>query len=188
MRHFVQVKRQKILDTLTWLQKYNRLYLDIVINHDILKTMSDESIPEGISSRIVSMNQDSKEHEGYAADLNISNNENDLYHALRTARIENTGLSSGCIYTNINEARQNPYLKLISAINNLQTTLSTIENSDLVDNDRSQLMLIFNLKGNCIALNDWDNANFFLLAFLTLFPQDNSDHYTSRPQTVSLQA
>ncbi len=99
--------------------------------------MPDEFILEGISSRVISMNQNSEKHEGYAADLNICNDENNLYHALGTAGIENTGLSRGCIYTDVNEARQNPYLKLISAINNLQTTPSIIENSDPVDNDAS---------------------------------------------------
>ncbi len=188
LRHFVQVRRQKILDALTWLQEHNPLYRDIVINHDMLETMPDEFIPEGISSRVVSMNQDSKEREGYAADFNTSNDENDLHHVLGTAGMENTGLSSGCIYTDVNEARQNPYLKLISAINNLQTTPSTVENSDFVDNDASQPMLIFNLKGNRIALNDWDNADFFLLAFPTLFPHGDGGHCTPRPQTVSLQA
>lgn len=108
--------------------------------------MPDEFIPEGISSRVVSMNQDPEEREGYAAGLNTSNDENDLHHALGTAGMENTGLSSGCIYTDVNEARQDPYLKLISAINNLQSTSSTVENSDPVDNDASQPMLTFNLK------------------------------------------
>ncbi len=154
----------------------------------MLETMSDEFIPKGISSRVVSMNQDSKEREGYVANLNTSNDENDLHHALETTKMENTGLSSDFIYTDINEARQNPYLKLISTINNLQTTPSIIENSNLVDNDASQPMLTFNLKGNRIALNDWDNANFFFLAFPTLFPHGDGGYWTPRLQIVSLQA
>ncbi len=188
LRHFVQVRRQKILDTLTWLQEHNLLHWDIIINHDMLETMLVEFISEGISSRVVSMNQDFEEHERYAADLNTSNDENDLHHALGTVEMENTGLSSSCIYTDVNEARQSPYLKLISAINNLQTTPSTVENSDPVDNDASQPMLTFNLKGNRITLNDWDNADFFLLAFPTLFFHGDGGHCIPHPQTVSLQA
>ncbi len=160
----------------------------MVIKYNMLETMPDEFIPEGISSRIVSMNQDSEESEGYAANLNTSNDENDLHYLLGTARIKNTGLSSGCIYTDVNEVRQNLYLKLISAIHNLQTTLSTIENNDPINNDASQPMLTFNLKDNCIALNDENNADFFLLAFSTLFPHGNSGYCIPRPQTVSLQA
>lgn len=116
--------------------------------------MPNKFISEGILSRVVSINQDSEEYKRYTADLNTSNNENDLYHALGTVRIENTSLSNSYIYTYVNEARQNLYLKLISAINNLPTTLSIIKNSNLVDNDTSQLMLIFNLNSNYITLND----------------------------------
>ncbi len=49
-------------------------------------------------------------------------------------------------------------------------------------------MLTFNLKGNRIALNDCDNTNFFLLAFLTLFPHGDGGYCTPHPQTVSPQA
>ncbi len=47
-------------------------------------------------------------------------------------------------------------------------------------------MLTFNLKGNHIALNDWDNADFFFLVFSTLFPHGDGSNCTPRPQTVSL--
>lgn len=95
------------------------------------------------------------------------------------AGIKNTGLLSGCIYTDINEARQNPYIKLILAINNIQTTAMVVDNV-------SQPMLTFNLQGNQIALNDWNNASFFSLAFSTLFLHSNGGHYTPRPNSISL--
>lgn len=120
----------------------------------MLKSMLDQFILERISSRVVLINQDFEQYKEYVANLNTSNNENDLYYALRTAGIKKASLSCDCIYTNVNEVRQNLYLKLISIINNLQTILSTVENSDSVNKDASQSMLIFNLKGNRIALND----------------------------------
>lgn len=181
LRHFVQVRRQKLVDALLWLQEHNSLYRDIFINHDMLESMPDEFIPEGISSRVVIINQDSGEREGYGANLDTNNDENNLQHALGTAGIENTGLLSGCIYTDVNEARQNPYMKLISAINNLQTTATAVD-------DASQLMLTFNFKGNRIALNDWDNAGFFPLAFPTFFAHGDGGHCTPRPKSISLQA
>lgn len=116
--------------------------------------MPDELIVEGISSRIVSMNQNSEKFEGYAIDLNTGNDKNDIYYIFRTAKIENTGLSRSFIYADVNEVRPNPYLKLISTINNFKTILSTFEISDLVDHDASQPILICNLKINCNALND----------------------------------
>ncbi len=99
--------------------------------------MPDKFILEDISSRVVSMNQDFEEREGYAVDLNTSNDKNNPHYALGTAEMENTGFLSGCIYTDVNEARQNLYLKIVSAINNLQTTPSTVENSNFVNNNAS---------------------------------------------------
>lgn len=91
----------------------------MVINHDMLESMSDKFILEDISSKVVSINQDSEKHKGYKADLNTNNDENNLHYAFGTAEKKNISLSSSCIYTDVNEARQNPYLKLISIINNL---------------------------------------------------------------------
>lgn len=78
--------------------------------------MLDECIPKEISSRIVIVNQDSRECERYKVNLNTNSNENNLQPALETAEIENTGLLSGYIYIDVNKARQNLYMKLISAI------------------------------------------------------------------------
>lgn len=77
----------------------------MVINHDMFKTMPNEFIREGISSIVVLINQNFKEYEGFEENLNINNDEHDLYHVLGTAKIKNTGFSNGCIYTDVNEAR-----------------------------------------------------------------------------------
>lgn len=66
---------------------------------------------------------------------------------LRMVKIEDRGLLSSYIYTNINKARQNLYIKLISVINNFQTIVITIDNA-------SPPMLIFNFQCNQIALNN----------------------------------
>lgn len=91
----------------------------MVINDDMLKIILDEFILESISSRIVSINQGSEKCKVYVVDLNNSNDKNDLHHMLRRVRMENIDLSHSCIYIDINKARQNPYLNLISTINNL---------------------------------------------------------------------
>ncbi len=59
----------------------------MTINYDMLETMSDKFIPESISSRIVSINQDFEKRERYGADLNTSNDENNLHHMLGIAGI-----------------------------------------------------------------------------------------------------
>lgn len=89
------------------------------MNYAMLATMPDEFIPQGIFSRVVTMDQDHSEREGYGADLSANNDENNLHHAIESAGMNNTGLLSGCISTDVNKSRQNPYLKLISATYNL---------------------------------------------------------------------
>lgn len=88
------------------------------------------------------------------ADINTSNNKNNLYYVFETIRIENIGLLSGFIYTDVNKIRQNSHIKLISTINNFYISLSTIKNGNSVDNNISQPMLIFYLKGNYITFNN----------------------------------
>lgn len=100
------------------------------------------------------MNLNSKKYERCVADLNTSNNENNFYYILGTIKMKNISFLNNCIYTNVNKAKQNPYLKIISTINNFHTTPSTIKNSDLDNDDTSQLMLTFNFNSNHIALND----------------------------------
>lgn len=90
-----------------------------MINYDLIESILDKFIPKNILSKFVSKNQDFKECEEYVANVKTNNDKNDLYHALKTIKIKNTSLLSYCIYTDINKAKQNLYLKLISAINNL---------------------------------------------------------------------
>ncbi|MCJ1347504.1 hypothetical protein MMC31_005729 [Peltigera leucophlebia] len=186
LRHFIQIRKQKIIEALTWLQQNNPHYHDVVINHTMLETMPNEFIPEGISSRIVTMDQDHTEREGYAANLSPHNDENDLHHAVHDAGLDHTGLLSGCIYMDVNESRQNPYLKLISAINNVHTGASCNDRSP--KNDSEQPVITFNLYGNRIPLNNWDNANFFPVAFPTLFLYGDGGYNTPRGSKISLQA
>lgn len=63
------------------------------------------------------------------------------------ARIKDSDFLSNCIYTDINKAKQNLYIKLVLAINNFQTIAIAVNNG-------SQLMLAFNLQSNQITLND----------------------------------
>lgn len=103
--------------------------------------MPDEFIPKEILSKVVIINQDSEKYERYRTNLNTNNNENNLQHTFEIVEIKNLGFLSGYIYTDINKVRQNSYIKLILAINNLQTTVIAVDNT-------SQSILAFNLQGN----------------------------------------
>lgn len=126
LRHFIQVRKQKVIDALTCLPAYNPLYRNI-INYTMLASMPDQFIPDGIVSRIVNIDQDHSKREGYGANLETNNDLNNLHHAIGSAGINDSGILSGCIYTDVNESRQNPYLRLISAtrgacLNNISKT------------------------------------------------------------------
>ncbi len=58
-------------------------------------------MPAGISNRVLQCDEDIQEREGYVADLETGNFENDLHHAVSNARISNSGLLSGCLYTDV---------------------------------------------------------------------------------------
>lgn len=54
------------------------------------------------------MKNDSSKHKGYKADLVENKDENNLHSAIGAVDINKLGILSSCIYTNVNESRQNP--------------------------------------------------------------------------------
>lgn len=149
LRHFILVRKQTLLNTLTWLQINNLLYWDVVINHDILSSMPDKYIFKGILLRLIIMEYNNSKCKSYGADLVENNNKNNLYHAIRAASINKLGIMSGCIYIDVNKSRQNPYLKLISAIYNLSD-----DNAAKDYNDNLRPVISYNFYGNRKPLND----------------------------------
>ncbi len=105
LRHFILVRKQTLVDALTWSQTNNPLYRNVVINHDMLSGMPHEFIPEDISSRVVIMENDISKREGYGVDLSKNNDENDLHHIIGSIGINESGILSACIYTDVNESR-----------------------------------------------------------------------------------
>ena len=149
----------------------------------MLSSMPDEFIPKGISSRVVIMEEDSFKHEGYGANLVKNNEENDLYHAIGFVGMSELGLLSGYIYTDVNKYRQNLFLKLISAIYKLSDDNAT-ENH----NEKPKPAIRYNLHSDGKPLNDWDNPDFFLIAFNTIFFYGNDGHIVLQSTKMSLDA
>lgn len=58
-------------------------------------------MPTNISSKVLQCDEDIQEREGYVADLEIENFENDLHHTVSNTRISNSGLLSDCLYIDI---------------------------------------------------------------------------------------
>lgn len=85
----------------------NPLYENIHINHCLLKTKEDKFIPSDIMDSIVHYNADQHKRETYATDLNDGHFENDLDVAIAITGIEKDHINSSCVYSNIDDQRQN---------------------------------------------------------------------------------
>lgn len=76
------------------------------------------------------MNQNFAEYNGYKASFHSNNDKNNLYYTIKSVTLSNKSFLIIYIYTNINEARQNLYLKLLSAISNIQISLIIEKNTN----------------------------------------------------------
>ncbi len=68
---------------------------------------------------IVHCNADQHKREGYATDLNDGNFESDLDAAIVGTGIEGDHINNGCVYSDIDNQRQNRTLQLLSAVANI---------------------------------------------------------------------
>lgn len=78
---------------------------------------------------------------------------------------------SSCIYTDINESRQNLYLKLITIIYNLFD-----DNTAEDQNNKLRPVISHNLYNDGKSLNNCNNSDFFPIAFPILFVYKNDGH------------
>lgn len=141
--------------------------------------MPDEFISKGISLGVIIIENNSSECKGYRANLAKNNEKNDLDYTIGSININELEILSSYIYTDINEFRQNPYLKLIFAIHNLSN------NNGIEDhNDETRLVISYNLYSNRKPLNDWDNPNFFPIVFPALFSYGDSSYIIPKSTKV----
>ncbi len=129
----------------------------------------DEFIPTSIKSCVLLYDPDSDERERYSADLNADNHENELHHSMSDAWLNDSGLLSGCLYTDIDDARDHFIMKLVSTVANYKQGAASTENLDLP-------ILTYKNKGRLIPLNDWENPNNFTMVFPSLFPLGIEGH------------
>lgn len=127
------------------------------------------------------MKNDSSECKSYRANLAEKNEENNLYHTIGFTSINELRILNSCIYTNINKSKQNLYIKLIFVIHNLSNN-NSMENY----NNKIRLVINYNLHDDRKALNNWNNPDFFPIAFPILFFYRDSGHITLQVTKVSL--
>ncbi len=127
-----------------------------------MNTWEGEFVPTNISSRVLQCDKDTKEKEGYVANLEIENFKNNLDHAVNNAEISDSGLLSGCLYTDVDDTQEHPPMKLVSAITNHKKK-SNNENANIP-------ILSYKNSDRVVRLNNWENPEYFTTSFPSLFP------------------
>ena len=180
LARFILVRKTRILVALEWLKINNPVYYNIGINYSLLQDWEEEFIPQGLLDQVVHCEPDNSERDSYAVPSNGENFENDLDHAITEAGIEGDAIQTGCVYSDIDDNRQNPTLKLLSAIDNT--------NSGTNPSHDAHPAISYQAKGQLIPLNDWENPHYFTAAFPTLFPFGDGGHIEKRSRPLSIQA
>lgn len=81
------------------------------------------------------------------ADLHTDNFENEFYHVIDSAGLNDTGILSGCLYTDGNDTWTHPTMKLVSAVTNYKNKVILNKHIDLP-------VLTYTNNGHFIPLND----------------------------------
>ena len=190
----LEVRKAVVLRALQWLRLYNVLYRHIFINQHLLDSWTDSFVPRDLEDSIVHSEADHEEREGYTADLGPGNHENDLQEALDG---QATGpISSGCVYSDVESARQHPTLQLVSAILNLERDRFDCDSPPDGGNANPHYIedvpvIRYVSSGRSVLLNDWQDPEFFSGSFPTLFPLGSGGHLPApgeRPVPLSLKA
>ena len=198
LRPCLEVRKAVVLRALQWLRLYNNLYRHITINQELLDSWADSFIPRDLEESMVHSEGDREEHEGYTADLGAGNHENDLQEALDSNGQPTGPISSGCVYSDVESARQHPTLHLVSAILNLERdrferdALSDPAGGNMTPHYVEDVPVIrYVSAGGSVLMNDWQDPEFFTGSFPTLFPLGSGGHLPTpqdRSVPVSLQA
>ncbi len=147
----------------------------------MLETWEDEFIPSGIMDSIIHYNADQHECKVYATELNYSNFENDLDVAMIGTGIEGDYINSGCIYSDIDDQRQNSTLQLLFIVVNIKPRVFTT-------NQPISTTISYHSSGQLVLLNDWEDPHYFTFAFSCLFLFGTEGHLVQRKGLMSLEA
>ena len=123
----------------------------------------DKFMPVGIASYVLQFDPDISKQEGYSVDLKANSFENKLHHTFNAAGLNDLGSLSGFLYIHVNNTQEHPTKKLILAsiiYKDLETPLNLALETPIFTNQN---------RGYIKPLNDWNNPDFFIAAFSTLF-------------------
>ena len=219
LKPFLQIRKNKVLCALQWLVSNNCHYRDLMVNYPLLASWPEDFIPSQISINVSHLDvPDHSEREGYVANLESDNFENDLQAVSDEVSDSNAVLSSGSLCTDFNGERSNCDLQLLHTLTsfvdkansntNDTTTELEMENSDTESLDdvitsdsddsenedvarleRQSKYIRFDFQHNSSPLaNVWEDPLFFTTAFPTVFPKGSGGHLDNRHTKVSLEA
>jgi uncharacterized protein DUF6570 len=196
LKPYLEVRKEVVFRALQWLRLNNKLYSHIIINQELLDQWADTFIPHDLQESVVHSESDREEHEGYAADLQAGNHENDFQEALESQTT--APISTGCVYSDVESLRQHPTLQLVSAILNLERDRfeRNCPHDSSGGNEKPQYVedvpvIRYVSNGRSVLMNDWQDPEFFTGSFPTLFPFGSGGHLPQpreRPVPVSLKA
>lgn len=95
--------------------------------------------------------------------LHDNNFENDFDATIADIKIKADQLYSKYVYSDIDNRKQNPILKLLFAIDNIKSVITATSNIAV-------LIIIYHSKNCLIFLNNWENSSYFSATFSILFP------------------
>lgn len=87
-----------------------------------------------------------------------------------------SGLSSRCVFSNINRMCHLSILKFISAINNLAND----------DAEKTELLIMYSINSHPICLNDREDEHYFIKTFLMLFRFKDDGYLAKRKMAILL--
>jgi hypothetical protein len=191
LRPYLEVRKEVVYSALQWLCRHNELYSQITVNNELLDSWPDSFIPGDLQDSVVCTVDDLDEREGYAADLTMRDYENDLQEAIPDELPQM--ISSGCVYSDVELARQRPALHLISTVMNMERERFKREavaasSSHYVEDIP---VIRYRSNGRSVLMNDWQDAEYFTGSFPTLFPLGTGGHISApskRKVSLSLKA
>lgn len=86
-----------------------------------------------------------------------------MHYAVDAVCLNDLGYLRDCLYTNANNAQEHPTTKLILILANHKDSKTPINPAS------EATVLIYQNRDYVKLLNDWDNLDFFTVAFSTLF-------------------
>ena len=118
---------------------------------------------------------------GYVVNLESDNFENKLHHKVVVTGLNNSSCLSSCLHTDANNVGEHLTTKLISVLANHK------DSGTPIDSILEVLLLIYQKKGYIKLLNNWDNPDFYMTTFPTIFSFEIGGHLVKKDESKQIQ-